>query len=221
MTKECKILLKKNNEREKEILEENDKIYTNMIVYLRSSDITEYNQELVREDLIEMIIDGQQRGENIEKIMGSRVKEICDEIIETFPKKSKKEKILGFFENIFNVIWIMGAIYIVNQIITALANGEEEYRFELTVGNLISMVFIGLIANVVVWYVCKYAFKEEKKRNKVVTFLKNWLIALIPCSIIVLSNVLLTKVVIEIPMLVAIVFVAVIYGVNKIISLRI
>ena len=34
MKKETKELLKKNNENEKNILEENDEIYTNMIVYL-------------------------------------------------------------------------------------------------------------------------------------------------------------------------------------------
>ena len=45
MKKETKELLKKNNENEKNILEENDEIYTNMIVYLRGANISEYNQE--------------------------------------------------------------------------------------------------------------------------------------------------------------------------------
>lgn len=67
MNKLAKELLKKNNNREKAIFDENKEIYTNMIVYLRGSDLSEYNQEVVRGDIIELIIDGQQRGDNIKK----------------------------------------------------------------------------------------------------------------------------------------------------------
>lgn len=65
MSREARLLRKKNNARDKEISPENEEIYTNMVVYMRSSDITEYNQEKVREDLINMIVDGQNRGEDM------------------------------------------------------------------------------------------------------------------------------------------------------------
>ena len=90
MNKFAKELLRKNNTREKEIVDENEEIYTNMIVYLRSSDLTDYNQEVVRGDIIELILDAQQRGDNIQKVMGNSYKEICDEIIEVMPKKKKR-----------------------------------------------------------------------------------------------------------------------------------
>ena len=76
MNREAKKLLKKNNESEKKILKENDGVYTDMIVYLRGADITEYHQEKVREDLIEMIVSGQERGDDIQKVMGENYKEI-------------------------------------------------------------------------------------------------------------------------------------------------
>ncbi|MGM0523556.1 MAG: hypothetical protein ACQER2_05885, partial [Bacillota bacterium] len=63
MNKLTKELLKKNNTREKAIFKSNNDIYTNMIVYLRGSDLTEYDQEVVRADIIELILDGQQRGD--------------------------------------------------------------------------------------------------------------------------------------------------------------
>ena len=90
MNKLAKELLKRNNSREKAISDDSKEIYTNMVVYLRGSDLTEYNQEVVREDIIELIIDGQQRGDDIQKVMGGGYKEICDEIIEAMPKKTKK-----------------------------------------------------------------------------------------------------------------------------------
>lgn len=84
-----------------------------MIVYLRGSEMTEYNQELVREDLIQMIIDGQNRGDDIQKVMGDNYKEICDEIIETMPKKTTFEKVMGILGLSISAIWILGIIFMV------------------------------------------------------------------------------------------------------------
>lgn len=50
MTRECRELLKENNKKEKMINESNANIYTEMIIYMRGSDIDKYNQELVRAD---------------------------------------------------------------------------------------------------------------------------------------------------------------------------
>ncbi len=67
MTRKCRELLKENNKKEKMINESNISRYTEMIIYLRGSDIDKYNQELVRADLIEMIIDGQERNDDIKR----------------------------------------------------------------------------------------------------------------------------------------------------------
>ena len=88
--KKCRELLKINNKLEKGILKENNELYTDMIVYIRGSEMTNYDQELVRGDLIQMIIDGQNRGDNIENVIGENYKNICDEIIETMPKRDRK-----------------------------------------------------------------------------------------------------------------------------------
>jgi hypothetical protein len=48
--------------------------------------------KVVREDIIELIIDGRQRGDNIKKVKGGRYKEIRDEIVEAMPKKTIKDK---------------------------------------------------------------------------------------------------------------------------------
>lgn len=57
MIGKSKALLKQNNQREKELTKENNQVLTDMVVYLRGSDLSDYNQELVRADLIEMVLD--------------------------------------------------------------------------------------------------------------------------------------------------------------------
>lgn len=129
-----------------------------MIVYLRGSDMTEYNQELVRQDLIQMILDGQERGDDIQKVIGNNYKEICDEIIEAMPKKTRKEKISDILELIFSVIWIIGGIFIVKTIVGNFLGTNKNWRFILSVGNIINMAVTIIIANVVINYTCKTAF---------------------------------------------------------------
>ncbi|MFZ7132414.1 MAG: hypothetical protein ACOWWR_08665 [Eubacteriales bacterium] len=130
MNKITKALLKKNNERSKAIFDENQEIFTNMVVYLRGSDLTAYNQELVREDMIELIIDGQGRGDNIQKVMGGNYKEICDGIIGAMPSKTKKEKIMEFIGTSLNALWILGIIAVIQNFTVSLISKTSEFNFE-------------------------------------------------------------------------------------------
>ncbi len=211
----CKELMKKNNEREKEILECNDEIYTDMIVYLRCSDITEYNQELVREDLINMIIDGQNRGDDIKKVMGGNYKDICDEIIESMPKKTKLQKVMTAIGTSITASWIVGIIYVFKQILFNLAKGNEEWNFVLSVGDIINAVLIIFFANLIVKYVCKNAFKRE---NKVKEFIKDWIASVILLVALVGFSYFLDFTILNISIVMAAIIVACLFILDKVAS---
>lgn len=212
MKRICKELMKKNNEREKEILECNDEIYTDMIVYLRCSDITEYNQELVREDLINMIIDGQNRGDDIKKVMGGNYKDICDEIIESMPKKTKLQKVMTTIGTSITASWIVGIIYVFKQILFNLAKGNEEWNFVLSVGDIINAVLIIFFANLIVKYVCKNAFKRE---NKVKEFIKDWIASVILLVALVGFSYFLDFTILNISIVMAAIIVACLFILDK------
>lgn len=217
MNKELKKLLKNNNEVEEKIYDDNNKIYSDMIVYLRGSDMTEYNQELVRQDLIQMILDGQERGDDIQKIIGNNYKEICDEIIEAMPKKTRKEKVSDILELTFSAIWIIGVIFIVKTIVANFWGTNNNWRFILSVGNIINMAVTIIIANVVVNYTCKTAF-NSKKKNKVISFIKMWIVCTLIFAIMFLSQHYLKYVIVNISLVLAIVIVAIAFVVNRILS---
>lgn len=216
MNKKCKELSKKNNAREEGIFKENDEIYTDMIVYLRGSGISEYNQELVRADLIELILDGQQRGDDISQVMGSDYKEVCDAIIAEFPAKTIKEKVIDFIEITLSTIIIMTIISIIKQIITVDNGIIINSTFVVTVGDIIVTVVIGIFASVFVMFFCKNAFK--KTNNKVLTFLKVWIITAALLSIFVLCMLYATMVVIRVPMIWAVVAVVALIVIKRVIS---
>ena len=70
-----KELNKKNNLLDKEILEENQEIFTDIICYIRSADLSDYDVEVVRRDLTEMIIEAQERGEKVTSLFSGDYKE--------------------------------------------------------------------------------------------------------------------------------------------------
>ena len=214
MNKKCKDLLKSNIKREKEIHGDNAKIYSNMIVYLRSADMSRYNQELVREDLIQMIVDGQNRGDDINKVMGNNYKEICDDIMEAVPRKTKKEKIAGGLELSLSAVWILGIIYIAKVILENLITKSDSWVFTLYLGDIINMGIIVLAANLVVYYLSKNAFKTKDKNS----FFMIWLMVMIIMGITLLVSKILNYSVVNMSITMALAIVAVFFVLEKLVS---
>ena len=63
MRKQTKELLRENNELCRELSDEGNAVLTDMVVYLRGCDISMYDQERVRRDITQMLIDGERRGD--------------------------------------------------------------------------------------------------------------------------------------------------------------
>ena len=70
MNKKAKKLAKENEKLDKNISVESSEKYIDMVVYIRGSQLSDYNQEVVRQDIINMIIDGENRGDSIDTIIG-------------------------------------------------------------------------------------------------------------------------------------------------------
>lgn len=221
MKKETKELLKKNNENEKNILEENDEIYTNMIVYLRGANISEYNQEKVREDLIAMIVDGQERGDDIQKVIGENYKEICDEIIAEIPKKTVKENVMYALMLTLDIVWIVGVISVIKTLIIMLAKNSKDMTFVFSLGDLISWGMSVFVAYLVVYYICSTTFREkERETNKVLSFIIIWFICCIILCAIILPSLLIKETIFSVHIGVAALIFGTIFVISRIMSLR-
>ncbi len=219
MNKKTRNILKANNKREEIINKENDVILTDIICYLRGANISEYNQELVRADLIEMIIDGQERGENIEQVIGQNYKEICDDIINEFPKKTLKEKILESISISFSCMWILGIIWLVMQSITAIVK-HQDLNFILSVGDIVNAILIIAIANIFVTYICKTSLNKSDKKsimdNKILGFIVIWIVAMAVMLIFIAITYFFNQTVLIVPFYAGIIFIIIVFGLDKI-----
>ena len=89
MSKRTKLLLKENNAFESQIQnEDNRAALTDIVVYIRSANISPYDQERVRRDIGEMIVDGEKRGKTAKEIIGDDYRLFCDRVIAEVPQPS-------------------------------------------------------------------------------------------------------------------------------------
>lgn len=176
MNKQTKELNRLNNELDKQLNAENDKALTDIICYLRAANISEYNQEVIRQDLLEMVLSAQKRGENIQTVIGEDYRVFCDNIIATLPPQSIKEKILNFLDTVFLCAFILGIIHIITSrdtilFIRNLITGEPlNFQISVSIGSVIAYALIVAAAFIIVQVICKTSFKQEKKENKVKLF---------------------------------------------------
>lgn len=84
--------MKENNDLSFHLKAADNKILTDMVVYIRGADISGYQQELVRRDITQMILDGEQRGDTMEDIIGSDYKIFCDNVLREVPHLTRAEK---------------------------------------------------------------------------------------------------------------------------------
>ena len=208
MHKETKKLLKENNQREKLLSPESQAAMTDIVVYLRGRDLSEYHQEEVRRDIQEMVLEAEGRGETMETVIGGDYKTFCDEIVAAFPPRSKKEKRREQADLLLSACGILMVIWLVK----SLLSGGTVGPLILTLGQLISWVVILAAAETIVWWVTRTAFdKPEESKGK--TFVKVWFFVVFVLSAILLPTFFLTSPAVTIPLAVAVVLTLIPFGI--------
>lgn len=176
MTGKTKALLKENNQRETMLHPDSQAEMTDIVVYLRVQNISEQIQEEVRRDILDMLLDAQERGETMEQVIGPDYKQFCDEIVSALPPRTWKERGKEELEILFLSAGIMLALWFAKALISALTQHGSISHLPLTVGEMISCVVVIAVAWLVVYYIGKTAFEKKAPRwGKKTTFFVTWI----------------------------------------------
>ncbi|MGL5440557.1 MAG: hypothetical protein ACRDA4_09340 [Filifactoraceae bacterium] len=171
MNKKLTELKISNNMLYEKINSENQIIFTDMICYIRGSNISDYNQELVRHDLSEMIISAQERGENIHSLIGKDFKLFCDEVIENIPKRTFNEHcflLIDMFSYsciLFLVINVFLSKDLFRIIKEFLSEETVNYNISFTISTSIISLLIIFFSFGIVNVICKNSLKSSNKLN--------------------------------------------------------
>ena len=168
-----------------------------------------------------MILDGQERGDDIQKVIGENYKEICDEIIAEIPKKTVKENVMYALILTLDIVWIVGVISVIKTLIIMLAKNSKDMTFVFSLGDLNSWGMIVVVAYLVVYYICSTTFREkERETNKVLSFIIIWFVCCIILCAIILPSLLIKVTIFSVHIGVAALIFGAFFVISRIMSLR-
>ena len=107
------------NKRTKRLIEENEilcgqlsteakEVLRNVTGYIQRFGISRYEQEKVRQDIAEMILEGEKRGIPVSETIGDDYQAFCDSVLAEMPRMTGREKLLTIVRDIclFLAVWL-------------------------------------------------------------------------------------------------------------------
>lgn len=165
MRKKTKLLLEENNRLEEALSPESNALLTDMVVYLRGSRISTWEQEQVRRDLTQMLLDAEARGDKPEAVIGPDPKSLCDSIIEALPPTSRWKSFFSVLRDGLLSVTVLAAIWLVFGILEGVLGVGSWPNLTLTLGQLLSGVSILFIACGVVYWICRSSFSVNQNKR--------------------------------------------------------
>ncbi len=161
-------LRKENNLIDKQLSKENNLILTDMVCYLHSSDICEYDIEVIRKELTGMALEAQLRSEKFRDVIGEDYKELCDELMKNSRKKTLYEKLL---ENLYILVHGIGILFIFEVITTPTIKNifkNGSFKMDITTGFAVTIFTAVAMAFGIYYYITKKAFESSSLKYKLI-----------------------------------------------------
>ncbi len=212
MNRRTKELLAENNALEQGLNTENNKILTDIVVYLRTAPVSEYQQELVRRDITHMMLDGQARGASMQEVLGDDYQAFCDQVLAALPPMSMLSRVLTAAGNLCFYLSILGGIWLVFQLLTNVLTQAGLY-VRITAGDILGGVAIVAAASLTVFWICRFSFQEGGLRLKVLVSS-----TLLLCFSCLIASFFLKTVLFELHALAVLVGLLILFGLHKLLE---
>jgi len=187
-------LAKQLNKAAENLSVENRKIFDDIIIYIRVSNLKERDAEEFLQQILDSFLNAQQQGVSIESMIGTTdIKHYCDEIVDTYRSSynslslsSQYIMYAGMFIIILSVIK-----YIPQKLIPLLFKTHELNNFtfylDFTHQLIIQILIVAPFVIVVLTWFKKSCFKGASKFSKAKEFFIYWIICvLLICTWIVI-----------------------------------
>lgn len=146
MNRRTKILKNESEQMAEKLSKDGRQILEDMVLYIRGVDISAYDQESVRRDITQMILDGEQRGESASSVIGEDYHVFCDSVLEEIPRLTAGHKVMLCIRDVCGAMSVLALLY--GGLYLALAAGYGDLNavgptyIEVTPGKLLQFVII-------------------------------------------------------------------------------
>ena len=166
MNKATKQLLEENNRRGEQLVPENQKVLVDIVAYLRGSSVPMDQQEQVHRDILDMLQEGEARGQSAKEIIGEDYQAFCDAILAELPKRSAGQRAVYGLSVVSLSAAVLLAIWLGFGLFTAFFQGPFTLWLPVKLGQLLGGAAIIAFSYGLVEYVCRTSF-EDRSPTKV------------------------------------------------------
>ena len=187
-----------NFELGKTLTKENNEILTNIVCYLRVSDLTEEDQEEIISDVLRMFLDCEAEGKSIASMVGEDYKQYTQSIISAVnPNKTVYQKVKEYLPVIVGMFFVLLTIDFIFSTLPKFVKGNFDFNlsYNYTLDMLIKTVMITIIATTMVTYIGKKGFElsrilNSRRKNFIFRFSAGGLFMLFLIATVVLQRTL-------------------------------
>ena len=168
-----KSIRNENNQLSKKLNKENQEIYTDIVCYLRVSDLSDIQQEDVISDILSMFFDWEKQGKKVKDMIGENYKKFADDIIVALnPHKSIFQKSKEYLLILIHALCYMLTIDFVFIYLPKIVKGNLSLVYDYSLDMALRGLLVVVAAYCIITYVGKNSFGLSKKRiPKAVRFL--------------------------------------------------
>ena len=148
------------------LTDRNNKIFTDIVIYLRVSNLNEESQEEIISDILRMFLDCQENDKPIENMIGQDYKQFTDNIILAMnPKVSIMNKVKEYSKIAIMGFCILLTIdFIFEYLPKMIKEGFNlNYQYSIELGTIIKYIIIMIAACAIFDYIGKNSFELSKK----------------------------------------------------------
>ncbi|WP_175454027.1 DUF1129 family protein [Psychrobacillus sp. OK028] len=160
-------LIEQNNQKRMLLTEQNEKYYTNLLLYIRTKlTLSEQQSEEVLMEMLGHLIEGQHDGKTAQEIFGNDPKGYADEIISHLPRENKRKNFIFVSEIVINLVgWFLIMRSIIIPIIGSKAS-EEVYIISSLLLILLIMVLTAFGVKMIFGLISQTSFDENATDKK-------------------------------------------------------
>lgn len=163
-----KELIEQNNEKRKDLNEENKKTYTDLMLYIRTKlTLSEKQSEEVLIEMLDHLLDAQEEGKTANQVFGENPQIFADELIEQLPEEEKRDMVKFVGQLAFSLVgWFLVARGIVLLLFSSFVEVSTTVYMIPTLiifGLLASIVFLGVK---VIFGLIHHSLFKEKSNDK-------------------------------------------------------
>ncbi|MBU3182161.1 hypothetical protein [Clostridium psychrophilum] len=194
-----KSLIKQLNKASKNLSVENEKIFGDIVFYVRTSNIKTRDAEEFLQQILDSFLNAEKQGVSIENVLGTTdIKNYCKEIVATY--KSSYTYSSLFSEYIMYTGMIITILSIINyftqNLEAIIKHGINHFTLILNfnLGIVLQFLLIGIMIIAIMIYIKKSCFEETEKVSTKKEFFKLWIISCLWISIMLACIIFLKEI---------------------------